>query len=534
VKALQLLDEASAEVLALDWLVNAVAPVSPYGERCFAELRPFRPGEEPGAQSRAERIAGVAQRFDAGALDAIARALAQTPDAFGAIARASLGEHLSDSSFFELRAFCETIDRIDELCAGTPTLENLSNEAVREVREKLATGQQGRAEFYLADAFDAELAAARTRLARAQAELDALRGRERERVARELGREELGGDEFILMRAELRRALPEGIRVVREAPTYFLCTLDYGETALAALERRDAAAASVANAEESVRQALSALVQRNARGLLAAANALGERDVLVAAAGFAARFDCVPASVSDAPSLAFEQARFLPLECELASVGRQFTPLDLELDDAAVLTGPNMGGKSVCLLTSGFVALCVAFGLPVPAARARIGLFDQIGWLGMGREAQVGGLLSSFAQEVLILKEILARDADRLLILVDEFARTTTPHEGKALCVALLARLRERHACAILATHLEGLAAAAGVRHFAVRGLRGIPEPSPASDVREVLAILAASMDYRIAEVSGEDAARGDAIALAALLGIDRRFVESAYRALSQ
>jgi hypothetical protein len=42
--------------------------------------------------------------------------------------------------------------------------------------------------------------------------------------------------------------------------------------------------------------------------------------------------------------------------------------------------------------------------LPVPAARARIGLFDQIGWLGMGREAHVGGLLSSFAQEVLILK----------------------------------------------------------------------------------------------------------------------------------
>lgn len=533
-KPLQLLDEASAEVLALDWLVEAVAPVSPYGERCFEEQHAFQPGEEAAAQSRADLIAEVAQSFDAGALEAMARAFARTPDAAGAIARASLGEHLSDPSFFELRAFCETVDRIDELSAGQSTLEKLSNEAVRALRDTLATGQQGRSEFYLADDFDAELAAARTRLARAQAELDALRGRERERAARALGRDELGGDEFIVMRAELRGALPEGIRIVREAPTYFLCTLDYGETGLAALERRDAAAAAVADAEEYVRQILSAVVQKNARGLLDVANALGQRDVVVAAARFAQRYACHPASVSDEPAVAFEQARFLPLESELASVGRQFTPLDLELVDAAVLTGPNMGGKSVCLLTCGFVALCAAFGLPVPAARARIGLFDQIGWLGMGREAHVGGLLSSFAQEVLILKEILSRNAERLLILVDEFARTTTPHEGKALCVALLARLSERHACAILATHLEGLAAAAGARHFAVRGLLGIPEPSLTNDVREVLAALAASMDYQVAEVTGEDSARGDAIALAALLGIDERFVESAYRALSQ
>jgi len=151
----------------------------------------------------------------------------------------------------------------------------------------------------------------------------------------------------------------------------------------------------------------------------------------------------------------------------------------------------------------------------------------------MGREAHIGGLLSSFAQEVLALKEVLALDAPRLLLLVDEFARTTTPHEGKALSIALLARLGERRACALLATHLEGLAAAAGARHFAVRGLRGIPTPLPAEDVAEALAQLAQSMDYRVAEVGADDAPRADAIALAALLGVDRAFVEAAYRALS-
>jgi len=430
-KALQLLDEPSADVLAFDWLVKAVEPVSPYGERCFSELRPFRPGEESAAQYRAERIAEIAAGSDADQCDAIRRALSELPDVVSPIARASIGDVLADPAFLELRAFCGAIHHIDDRCAGMPRIERLSNDAVRAVRDVLATGQRGETQFHLADSFDAQLTAERTELGRAQAELDALRGRERERVARALGRDELGGDEFIVMRAELRGALPPDVRVVREAPTYFLCALEYGEVLVAALQRRDAAADAVAATEERVRTELSAVVQRNAEGLLAAATALGELDVTIAAAAFTQRFGCVAAAVIVRPAMAFSQGRFLPLESELAGIGRRFTPLDLDLEGAAVLTGPNMGGKSVCLLTCGFLTLCAAFGLPVPATQASIGLFDQIAWLGMGRETHVGGLLSSFAQEVLELKEILLREAPRLLILIDEFARTTTPHEGK-------------------------------------------------------------------------------------------------------
>jgi DNA mismatch repair protein MutS2 len=533
VKPAQLLDGASAEVLAFSWLAEAAAPVSPYGERHFSGLGPFRPGEESAAQSRAERIAAIAAAFDASALEAMRRELAAVPDAAGAIARAAMGEALSDDALYEVRSLCETIERIERLRASEATLDSLSNGAVRAIGAALATGQRNAIEFYLADAFDAQLATARTRAAAAQAELEARRGRELERVARELGRDELRGDEFIVMRADVRGGLPAGLRVLREAPTYLLCALEYDSAVLASLERRDAAAEAVAVAEERVRVTLSALVRSNAAGLLDAAQALGELDVLTAAAAFAQRFHCVAPEVTTKAALAFEGARFLPLESELRGVGRSFTPLDLDLHDAAVLTGPNMGGKSVCLLTCGFVATCAAFGLPVPASRARIALFDRIGWLGTGRSAHVGGLLSSFAQEVLALKELLAIDAPRLLLLVDEFARTTTPHEGKALSIALLERLRARQACALVATHLEGLAAAAGVRHFAVRGLRGIPTPPPTQDVGEALALLADSMDYRVAEIGAGEGPRADAIALTALLGLDGRFVEAAYRALS-
>jgi DNA mismatch repair ATPase MutS len=529
-----LLDAGSARVIGFEWLANAVAPVSAYGDRAFAEILPFRAGEEAAAQQRAEEIAAAAAALDAERLDGIRAALAQLPDAAGAIARASMGDLLDDPQFLELQRFCATIERVDGSLASWSRRERLSNDGVRAVREALAPGNRNELGFYLADAFHTELKAAREHLDRAQAELDSARGRERESAARALLRDEISGDEFIVMRDVVSGALPSGVRVLRESPTYRLCTLEYGEAALAALERRDGAAVAVGNAEERVRARLSSVVREHAAALDAAATSVGALDVMLAAAHFTQRHRCIPVSIVTQPALAFTAARFLPLESDLEAAGRRFVPLDLELSDTAVLTGPNMGGKSVCLQTCGFIALCAAFGLPAPAAAARSSLFNQIAWLGLGREAHTGGLLSSFAREVLDLKTILAREAPRLLILADEFARTTTPHEGKALLIALLERLRDRGACGLAATHLAGIPAAAGVRHFAVRGLRGIPQRQPAREVGEALAALAEAMDYTIAEVGAEDRPRADAIALTSLLGMDEAFVEAAYQALSR
>ena len=533
-KVVELLDTASAHVVGFEWLAKAVAPVSPYGERHFDMLRPFAAGDEVLAEARAKSVAAIAAGLTTEQLEVVRAVLDDLPDATGAIARASMGDILDDPNFLELLRFCTAIGRIDELFADCGTCAPIGNEAVRAVDAALATGSAYESGFYLADAFEADLQSARERLAREQAELDAARGRESARAARELGRDEIASDEFIVMRAELHGSLPSGVRVLREAPTYLLCALEYSDATLSALERRDAAASAAADAEERVRVRLSAIVREHASGLGAAAAGLGALDVLLAAARFTQRHDCVPATLTKEPSIAFERARFLPLQAELADAGRRFTPLDLELQGAAVLTGPNMGGKSVSLQTCGFIALCAAFGLPVPAASARTALFDRIAWLGMGREPEIGGLLSSFAREVLELKAILERGDARLLILADEFARTTTPHEGRALLVALLARLRELGACGMLATHLAGIAGAAGVRHFAVRGLRGIPRHPAAQDVGQALAALADAMDYTIVEVSGDELPRADAIALTALLGIDRKFVDDAYRALSQ
>lgn len=513
----------------VDWLRGAIASVSPYG--IAAAASPFAPGEEAAAQARAERISRIAAAFDVSQLDAMREILREVPDAAPALARASMGDTLDDPSFLELQRFFDACVRLDASTAACSDVPQTANEGVRACAHAIERGRAGRFGFFLDDTFDGALATARATLAQAQAEYDAAQGRAHAAVAAAL-RREISLPQFIVMRSDLDGALPKGVRVVREAPTYVLCELDADEAVLAALERRDAAAERVAEEEEAVRARLSATMREHAGALDAAMRAFGEADVLVAAARFAKTYACAPAAVAG-EGIAFDEGRYLPLEVELAAQGRAITPIALHLDGMAVLTGPNMGGKSVALRTCGFIAACAQLGLPVPARRARVALFAAIDWLGIGtEETSGGGLLSAFAREVVALRDVLARDVRPRLILLDEFARTTTPREGAALLVAIVGHLRAHGACGIAATHLSGVAETARVRHYAVRGLRAIPRRLPGGDLAKALETLAASMDYTLEDVGGARAGGADAIALASLLGVDPAVIDAAYRAL--
>ena len=514
-----LVDAATASALDLAWLNAQLEPLSEPGRRAYASLEPFPPGVEREAAERAQAIADMAQRIDSAAVDAMRDALRAMPDPLPALSRATMGDTLEDANLLELLRFLDAARRL------APHVR-IGDEA-REVAQLLEHGRAGKFGFYLSEKFDPSLAAARAQANRAQTEFDTARGRAARRIAGELGREEISGTEFIVMRDQAP-VLPPGVRVVREAPTYLLCELELDEPALEALRKRDEAAARVAAIEESVRATVSRAVRERSRALEALLHGVGDLDVRLAQVRFTKQYACVPAQIAGERTLRFSNARYLPLQSELEAQGRRYEPISIDLSDAAVLTGPNMGGKSVALRTCGFLALLASFGIPVPAQEARCGLFDEIAWLGIGAQEELGGLLSSFAREVVRLNEILARPASSALLLIDEFARTTTPHEGKALLVALIRALRRRGRLAFIATHLAGIASEAQARHFAVRGLRDVPKAAPAGDLRAALASLADSMDYAVTEVGDGTKGQADAVALAHLLGLDDEIVAEA------
>jgi DNA mismatch repair ATPase MutS len=224
----------------------------------------------------------------------------------------------------------------------------------------------------------------------------------------------------------------------------------------------------------------------------------------------------------------FEEAVFAPLADALSERGRRYTPLSLDLQGVAVLTGPNMGGKSAALATAGFLCACVALGVPPPAREAALPLLESIAWIGGDGPQDRARLLSSYAAEIVRGRETLAQASPRGLILIDEFARTTGPREGRALLIAFVEALRARGALALVATHFDGIAETAEVAHLRIAGLRegALGEVSP-NDLDAALDAINRAMDYRVVDAR-DGAARSDALALATLLGFDSAAVARA------
>jgi DNA mismatch repair protein MutS2 len=512
--------------IGADWLLAAIAPAGVFGRQHRSAERAFRAGDEAAARAALRAVDDAANALAVGDAAELAGLLAAIPDPRAALARARAGEVLADVDFFELVRFQDALAGAGARAGALPGVP-VPDEALVAA---LAPGRGAARGFYLADAFDLELAARRGEAAVAEAVFDAARSRIAERVARELGVAHVRDGEFVVMRDAFAGPLPAGVRVLREAPAYWLCELALDSEALAALAARDAAKACVAEAEEAVRARLSEAVCGAAGVLEEACELLGALDCLVARARFTQRYGAVVPELAGGPVLAFLEARCLPLEEALARHGRRYTPISLELEGAGVLTGPNMGGKSAALRTCGFVAACAALGVPVPAASARLGLFGEIAWLGIApgpsQALEENGLLSSFGAEVVALRAFFERNAGRALVLLDEFARTASPREAGALSTALLERLRERGACALAATHLAGVGAGSGVRHFAIAGPRELPglcgEPLALDDALERIA---RAMDYRVRRVEAGSEPLADALGLAEALGLERSLV---------
>ena len=140
--------------------------------------------------------------------------------------------------------------------------------------------------------------------------------------------------------------------------------------------------------------------------------------------------------------------------------GARVVPLDLALEPGhrtLVITGPNMGGKTVALKTAGLLALMARSGLFVPAAEGtRIPLFAAV-FADIGDEQSIDEDLSTFKSHVLRIRRALDAAAPGVLVLLDELGAATDPEEGAALGRAVLEELARRGTISIVTTHLGAL-----------------------------------------------------------------------------
>jgi DNA mismatch repair protein MutS2 len=193
--------------------------------------------------------------------------------------------------------------------------------------------------------------------------------------------------------------------------------------------------------------------------LLAAASTIAELDSVFARARFARDFDACMPEFSEVAQLLLEAARHPVLEEKLRKEQRAIVPMSLALggeERLLVISGPNTGGKTVALKTTGLAALAAQAGIPVAAQRAVLSLFDRV-LVDIGDEQSIATDLSTFSSHMLNLKSMLEEATPNSLVLVDELGTGTAPDEGAALAVALLDEFQKKHCFVLATTHHDRL-----------------------------------------------------------------------------
>ena len=206
--------------------------------------------------------------------------------------------------------------------------------------------------------------------------------------------------------------------------------------------------------------AFTDLLRPSLPDLLKAWKLLGILDFIRAKALLCQTIGGVKPLIKDNACCNWIQARHPLLEQKLKSQGKQIVPLDLQLDDEhriLVISGPNAGGKSVCLKTTGLVQYMLQCGLCVPMhIDSECGLFEQL-FIDIGDEQSLMDDLSTYSSHLLNMKHFLEHADNRTLFLIDEFGTGTEPQLGGAIAEATLLELNRKGSFGMVTTHYANL-----------------------------------------------------------------------------
>lgn len=197
-----------------------------------------------------------------------------------------------------------------------------------------------------------------------------------------------------------------------------------------------------------------------AEDIAASIHTLGEFDFIRAKAEFAHEIDAQMPSISDKEEIEWYHAVHPGLYLALKSQGREVVPLYLTLSEERrilIISGPNAGGKSVCLKTVAVIQYMMQCGLmPAVHYNSHMGIFHKI-FIDIGDEQSFENDLSTYSSHLRNMKYFLTNTDDRTLILADEMGSGTEPQIGGALAQAILKSLGHTGCMGVVTTHYQNL-----------------------------------------------------------------------------
>lgn len=183
-------------------------------------------------------------------------------------------------------------------------------------------------------------------------------------------------------------------------------------------------------------------------------------DFIRAKATFAIDLDAIKPSIEDKQIIRWYRAKHPLLFISHRKQNKQIVPLDIELEEdnrILIISGPNAGGKSVCLKTVGLLQYMVQCGIPIPLAEnSKVGIFNNI-FIDIGDEQSIENDLSTYSSHLTNMKFFVRNCDEKTILLIDEFGGGTEPQIGGAIAESLLKRFNEKESFGVITTHYQNL-----------------------------------------------------------------------------
>ena len=235
---------------------------------------------------------------------------------------------------------------------------------------------------------------------------------------------------------------------------------------------------------------LTSVLRLQVDGLMRIEEYLTRIDALRAKARWAIANGAVKPIISTEGRLLLRKARHPLLQQTLRSQHKEIVPLDMELNAERrilVISGPNAGGKSVCLKTTGILQYMVQCGFLIPALEnSEFPLFQSL-MIDIGDQQSLENDLSTYSSHLVNMRAMLDEASEHTLILIDEFGSGTEPTIGGAISESILERFVERKAYGVITTHY------ANIKYFASRN-EGVANGAMAFDVRNIMPLFSLEM----------------------------------------
>ncbi len=506
-------DAVTRWVLGVDDIVASIDVASTRGLYLRDALPVFGAGDREAWRAELDATLAVEEWSTMNSIDPVRDALAQLPDIERPLRLLDAGAALDEGALFELKRFAFWGAKV--LDQGLPFLDP-AGEWVLFLRTQMQTIHPERRptpRFHLSSDLDPELRARRN-------ERDAVRKKERALRRRLEGEvvEEIGGGFDVRGRYKPPSPAvePEHPLLRRGTDGWTLRHDELDELAAALVERDEACDA----AAERTMATLSDGLRATSQSWEEVASALALLDLRLAKVMLREAWRGAWPEWASEGATEVTDGRLPRL---LDTLGDEVQPVSLRMEDATVVTGPNMGGKSALLELLGAVVWCGHHALPVPAHAARIRPVEGIVYVGAEEPRATQSGLSAFGREIRRVVEAWEKDAPRLWLL-DELGRGTHPEEGASIAGHIIASRRARGDFVLATTHFPEVAAITDVIHLRIAGLdpdRAREALAAAGPDDEIDAPLRAAMDYRPLKVAADAAdVPRDAWIVARLLGL--------------